>query len=512
MDEGFRQNLDLNTDDTQASLPLVSVIMPLYNMEDYVDEAIASVLNSNYSPLELIVVDDGSTDNSLSIVRQWAERDKRVQWLRQDNAGPCRARNIAVKAANGKYLLPVDADNKLAPSFIREAVAVLEAHPNVKVVAPTIERFGLRNDLWRLPPFSLRLLARRNMIDTCALYRHSDFDRVGGYCEEIIAREDWDFWIALLKDGGDVVRLPKVGYYYRVRSQSKRIQDRRLKRHVIRTLNRRHAIFFERELRGPLRRMRTWSRTINTIIRLFRHKKVYVATPFEYLRAFIEHLPLTFESMGTEIFKNRNAIRYIEIEGEQWVVKQFCRPHLFNRLVYRWWRKTKAQRSFEHAEALRAIGVGSPEPVGYCDTGNLLCIGYCYYVARHSTLPFDFRDLIDNESPQAEKALQAIARTTALMHEGGFWHKDYSGGNILWGETREGISVELIDLNRMRKGKVSLMAGCANFDRLEATPRQQRIMAEAYAQARNFDPDTCFSAIVAARNKRLKRSEDTHTT
>ena len=64
----------------------------------------------------------------------------------------------------------------------------------------------------------------------------------------------------------------------------------------------------------------------------------------------------------------------------------------------------------------------------------------------------------------------------------------------------------------MRKGKVSLMAGCANFDRLEATPRQQRIMAEAYAQARNFDPDTCFSAIVAARNKRLKRSEDTHTT
>ena len=150
--------------------------------------------------------------------------------------------------------------------------------------------------------------------------------------------------------------------------------------------------------------------------------------------------------------------------------------------------------------------------MGYCDTGNLLCIGYCYYVARHSTLPFDFRDLIDNESPQAEKALQAIARTTALMHEGGFWHKDYSGGNILWGETREGISVELIDLNRMRKGKVSLMAGCANFDRLEATPRQQRIMAEAYAQARNFDPDTCFSAIVAARNKRLKRSEDTHTT
>ncbi|MGO8078119.1 hypothetical protein AB9F41_37935, partial [Rhizobium leguminosarum] len=78
-----------------------------------------------------------------------------------------------------------------------------------------------------LPEFSLSLLARRNHIDTCALYRRTDFDRIGGYCEEIIAREDWDFWISLLKDGGEVVRLPEVGCYYRVRKQSKRIRDRK---------------------------------------------------------------------------------------------------------------------------------------------------------------------------------------------------------------------------------------------------------------------------------------------
>ena len=106
------------------------------------------------------------------------------------------------------------------------------------------------------------------------------------------------------------------------------------------------------------------------------------------------------------------------------------------------------------------------------------------------------------ESETEEKALRAIAETTARLHEAGYWHKDYSGGNILWGETSNGIAVELIDLNRMRLGTVSLERGCANFDRLEATPRQQRIMAEAYAAARGFETETVFRLIVEARNRK----------
>ena len=101
------------------------------------------------------------------------------------------------------------------------------------------------------------------MLPIFSLYRRSDWERIGGYCEDIIAREDWEFWIAMLKDGGRVVRLPEVGLYYRVRPQSKRVSDRALKHHVIDTLNRRHPEFFERELGGPLRYRRSWSRVIN---------------------------------------------------------------------------------------------------------------------------------------------------------------------------------------------------------------------------------------------------------
>lgn len=503
MDEGLRQDLSTGAQDRESQMPLVSVIMPVYNAEKYVEAAVRSVLDSSYPNIEVIVVDDGSTDGSLRIVEHLAAEHSCIRVLHQENAGPCRARNVAVAASHGEYILPVDADDLLGQTFIWEATAVLREQSEVKVVCPTIDFIGKRRGRWNLPEFSLRLLARRNHIAACAMYRREDFDRIGGYCEEMAAREDWDFWISMLKDGGGVMTLPEVGYFYRVCEQSKRFRDRKLAAHVILMLNRRHPEFFERELGGPLRRMRSWSRVINALTRPMRYKHVVTAPVFSTSRSFVEELPWRFEKLGEEIFKNRNAIRCARIEGEDFVIKEFCLPHRFNRFVYRWLRKTKAQRSFEYAAAFRQAGIGSPEPVGYCDTGGLFGIGRCYYVSRRSTLSHDYRDLIGKESETEERALRAIALTTARMHEAGYWHKDFSGGNILWGDSPEGIRVELIDLNRMRRGYVSLRRGCANFDRLEATPRQQRIMAEAYAKARGFDSERVFEEIVHAREKKI---------
>ena len=257
--------------------PLVSVIIPIYNMESFLAETLQSVLASTYPHFEVILVDDGSTDKSVDIAQSFVDNDPRVHLFRQENAGPCRARNRAVQESKGKYIFPHDADDLLAPHFLSDAVAVLEAQPEVKLVCPTIEFIGARKGIWQLPAFDRHLLARRNHIAACALYRRTDFDRVGGYCEEMVAREDWDFWIAMLKDGGEVVRLPEVGYWYRVRSGSKRFRDRKRNAHVIQMLNRRHAAFFERELGGPLRRMRSWSRCINFFTRPFRYRKTKVA-------------------------------------------------------------------------------------------------------------------------------------------------------------------------------------------------------------------------------------------
>ena len=247
--------------------PLVSVVTPVYNMEPFLGEMLDSVLASDYPQLEVVLVDDGSTDASAAVARAYAARDARVRLYCQSNGGACRARNKAVELARGEFILPVDADNRLEPDFIPKAVAIITARPEVKAVVPGADFFGDRSGPWELPPFSLRLLARKNILDTCALYRREDWVRAGGYCEEIVAREDWEFWISVLKDGGTVVRLPETGLHYRIRNHSKRVKDRGLKRHVVRTLNRLHPEFFERELGGPLRYRRTWSALINRVKR-----------------------------------------------------------------------------------------------------------------------------------------------------------------------------------------------------------------------------------------------------
>lgn len=247
----------------------VSVIIPAYNAAATLGECLDSVIASDYASMEIIVVDDGSTDATFQIAADYALRDSRVRVVQQTNAGVCKARNHAVSVSTGLYIMPVDADDMIMPGLISVAAAVLDANADVKVVQPRAEFFGARSGEWRLPPYSPGLLARRNIIPATSMFRRADWVRVNGYCEEIIAREDWDFWISVLKDGGRVVRTEDVMYRYRITEGSKRVRDRKLFRHVLRTLNRRHPEYFLRELGGPLRRFRSWSRPYNLVCRFF---------------------------------------------------------------------------------------------------------------------------------------------------------------------------------------------------------------------------------------------------
>lgn len=251
---------------------LVSVIIPIYNMQDFVAETIDSVLKSTYPDLEIILMDDGSKDDSPAIAQSFVAKDARVHFFSQANGGVSSARNHAILQAKGKYILPVDADNLISPDFIEKAVEVLRANPMVKVVSSEAVFIGDKTGPWKLPAYSLALLARKNLIDNCAMYRKSDWAETGGYCEKILGREDWDFWISMLKRGGEMVRLPNVGLYYRVHKNSKRKTTRHLKKPIIDIMNERHAEFFNEQLGGRLHYSRTWSKCFNFFIRLFSKK------------------------------------------------------------------------------------------------------------------------------------------------------------------------------------------------------------------------------------------------
>src|SRR5690606_14693066 len=190
-----------------------------------------------------------------------------ISLLEQANQGVSVARNYGIREAKGKYIIPVDSDDMICYNYISEAVKILEENPEVKVVTAKGEFFGDKTGLRELPDFNINLLARKNILHVSALYRKSDWEQAGGYCPAFKGREDWDFWISMLKTGGEVVRLPIIGYKYRIRSNSKRITTRNLKQEINDLLNSRHKDFYDDVLKGPLRIQRTWSKPYNILMR-----------------------------------------------------------------------------------------------------------------------------------------------------------------------------------------------------------------------------------------------------
>ena len=476
---------------------LVSVIVPVYNSEKYIAEALDSILASDYADIEVVCVDDGSTDNSLQILQKYAIVDGRVRVYSQQNSGACVARNYAISLAKGELILPVDSDNKITSTFISRAVDMMLSDAEVKVVAPRAMYFGDKTGEWQLPPFSLNLLARKNIMDTCAMFRKSDWERVGGYCSEIKTREDWAFWISILKDGGKVVRMPEIEFYYRVRATSKRATNRHLKFDVIDILNRLYPEFFERELGGPLRHRRTWSKLINFIYRIFHPRRVKISNEYKELKYWVKSLPIRWENgEGCVIHNRRNELREMSFSNVDMVVKSFAIPNLVNRFVYGVFRKSKAQRSFEYAERLNSLGIKSPAPIAFYTERCGLLFSHSYYVSKKSSCRHTFYDVIDNVNLENRKLyLQHVGRMTAKMHEVGIYPLDYSGGNILLDVVNDEPQFELVDLNRMAFGKVDMDMGCRGFERLNVEPEALAVMAREYAQARNFDEEKCIELV-----------------
>lgn len=200
---------------------LVSIIVPCYNQSQYLDEALQSVLNQTYANWECIIVNDGSPDDTEETAKKWVAKDNRFIYLYKENGGLSSARNAGITIAKGGFILPLDADDRIAPNYIELAVSSFQEDDSLKVVYCKAEKFGDEKGLWNLPPFSIFDLCRFNMIFCSAMFRKKDWKLVGGYdVNMIFGLEDWEFWIAILKNGGEVKCLNEVGFYYRIRANS----------------------------------------------------------------------------------------------------------------------------------------------------------------------------------------------------------------------------------------------------------------------------------------------------
>jgi glycosyltransferase involved in cell wall biosynthesis len=201
-------------------MPKVSVVIPCYNQGHFLDEAVDSVLVQTFRDFEIIVVDDGSTDPFTEhLLADY--RKQKTSVLHTANQGLASARNNGIREASGQYILPLDADDRIAPEYLAEAVQVLDGNPDIGIVYCRARLFGAVDTEWNLPEYSLAEMLQDNLIFCTALFRRADWELAGGYDPGMVyGWEDYDFWLSLIEKGRGVYRIPEYLFSYRVASDS----------------------------------------------------------------------------------------------------------------------------------------------------------------------------------------------------------------------------------------------------------------------------------------------------
>lgn len=209
-------------------MPSVSVIIPCYNADRFVGQAIQSILDQTFQDFEIIVVDDGSTDQTPQIVQNF--NDPRLHYLHQENQGPAAARNTGIAAATGEYIAPLDADDLALPHRLAEELEILEKDPALSVVGSGytwIDEEGQElpwvAHSWQKYP---ELNNFRDWLFDCpvvpsaTMFRRSAWQDVDGFDNALIGPEDWNFWMRLSLQGHRMTWHRNVVCLYRHRPDS----------------------------------------------------------------------------------------------------------------------------------------------------------------------------------------------------------------------------------------------------------------------------------------------------
>lgn len=228
-------------------MELVSIIMPCYNDGCYIEAAIESIKKQTYSNWELIIIDDGSEDERTKDILQ-SIRDEKIKIFHTAHLRPAGARNYGIEHAAGKYILPVDSDDKIEKTYIEKAVKIIESDPAIGVVYCEADLFGEKKGKWDLPKYSFETMLLDNIVFVTALFYKEDWKKVGGFNTNMKAgMEDYDFWISILALGREIYQIPEVLFHYRIKPVSRTTgfqSDSGQKKEVYRQIYDNHKEFY----------------------------------------------------------------------------------------------------------------------------------------------------------------------------------------------------------------------------------------------------------------------------
>lgn len=247
--------------------------------------------------------------------------------------------------------------------------------------------------------------------------------------------------------------------------------------------------------------------------------KLIVNAVYAHLKPSLRKLPELFRLQGRTIYKSRNELKVIELQDLSLNVKQYHKPIFINRIIYTFFRSSKASRAYEYAMILRKKGFDTPEPIAYLELKSKGLLSGSYFVSRQI---FDFRMMREfaDGSPITgrEDIIEALGIYVARLHQAGILHLDLSVGNILFKKDEKGIHFWLVDLNRMRFCTIGLEKGCKNFERLRGCDAFFELLARSYAKERGFDSDQCLDkiryyqkrSVLAFRAKMERKEKNRH--
>jgi hypothetical protein len=226
--------------------PAVTIITAAFNSAPFLEQTLTSVLAQTFSDFELLLIDDGSTDETPAIAETFARTDRRIKVIRQKNGGTAAARNTALAGARGALFAILDSDDVWFPTYLAEQVAVLTNHPEIDVLAANALNLGGAFDGQPLLAYSgqptlkhvsLKTLVRaEDSMSIMAMFRREVAERLAGFDANLRRSEDYDFWLRAADAGFRIVVNTKPLGLYRRRPDSLSADELRMLQGVITVL------------------------------------------------------------------------------------------------------------------------------------------------------------------------------------------------------------------------------------------------------------------------------------
>jgi glycosyltransferase involved in cell wall biosynthesis len=196
----------------------VSIIIPCYNQAAYLPDALESVIAQTIPLWEAVVVNDASPDNTTEVASFFAKKDPRIRlMLLEKNGGLANARNRGIAATTAPFILPLDADDAIVPTFLEESLLPFREHGDLKVVYADAVKFGVLNESWQHPNFDLKKLCKANLFQPGALFTREAFNGTEGYRPNMVyGFEDWDLWLQMIEKDDEAFHIRRPLFRYRV--------------------------------------------------------------------------------------------------------------------------------------------------------------------------------------------------------------------------------------------------------------------------------------------------------